>query len=63
MSFWNQPENVNRGDNPNWNPAPPTEAQQQEAALYLVQMAARDLEKRRKLKAKSLQDDEEKTDD
>lgn len=55
MNFWSRPENVNRCDNPNWQPPKITEMQQHEAALYLIQAAARDLEKR-KMKA---QDDEE----
>lgn len=72
MSFWTQPENLNRGDNPNWNPAPPTEAQRKEAELFAVQSMARAnaelerlqaerLERRRKMKSEALQDDEEES--
>ena len=57
MSFWNETENLNRGDNPNWNPAPPTEAQQHEAALYITQCRIRADEELARLQAEL---DEEK---
>ena len=72
MSFWNETENLNRGDSPYWKPAPPTEAQQKEAELFYVQSMARAnaelerlqaerLERRRKMKSEALQDDEEES--
>ena len=57
MSFWTQPENVNRGDSPNWKPAPITEEQEQAALLYIVQCAIRANAEPERLQA--LQDDEE----
>lgn len=58
MSFWTQPENVNRCDNPNRQLPKITELQQHEAALYLIQAAARDLEKAEREKAERPGEDE-----